>query len=163
MPLPPTVSCSSKIQIGFTFLVPAHLGSPGQRAVKRMYVCIYRTRKAETTVSSIMLAASSGKRLCNGTVSIRPSARLSVPSTASDSDVHLVCRSSSAGSRCRSVAPGTDRYLGSRRPSCSVRESVCNNSKQNVKSHVFLVSGESLKCKKRTSVQFQRPLNHSGL
>ena len=38
MPLPPTVSCSSKIQIGFAFLVPAHLGSPGQRAVKRMYV-----------------------------------------------------------------------------------------------------------------------------
>jgi len=28
MPLPLTVSCSSKIQIGFTFLVPAHLGSP---------------------------------------------------------------------------------------------------------------------------------------
>ena len=27
MPLPLTVSCSSKIQIGFTFLVPAHLGS----------------------------------------------------------------------------------------------------------------------------------------
>ena len=35
MPLPLTVSCSSKIQIGFTFLVPAHLGSPGKRAVKR--------------------------------------------------------------------------------------------------------------------------------
>ena len=34
MPLPLTVSCSSKIQIGFTFLVPAHPGSPGQRAVK---------------------------------------------------------------------------------------------------------------------------------
>ena len=30
MPLPLTVSCFSKIQIGFTFLVPAHLGSPGQ-------------------------------------------------------------------------------------------------------------------------------------
>jgi len=29
MPLPLTVSCSSKIQIGFTFLIPAHLGSPG--------------------------------------------------------------------------------------------------------------------------------------
>jgi len=42
MPLPPTVSCSSKIQIGFTFLVLAHLGSPGQRAVKRVcvYVCV---------------------------------------------------------------------------------------------------------------------------
>ena len=38
MPLPLTVSCSNEIQIGFTFLVPAHLGSPGQRAVKR--VCV---------------------------------------------------------------------------------------------------------------------------
>ena len=28
MPLPLTVSCFSKIEIGFTFLVPAHLGSP---------------------------------------------------------------------------------------------------------------------------------------
>jgi len=35
MLLPLTVSCFSKVQIGFTFLVPAHLGSPGQRAVKR--------------------------------------------------------------------------------------------------------------------------------
>ena len=39
MPLPLTVSCFSKIQIGFTFLVSAHLGSPGKRAVKRVYVC----------------------------------------------------------------------------------------------------------------------------
>ena len=29
MPLPLTVSCFSKIAIGFTFLVPSHLGSPG--------------------------------------------------------------------------------------------------------------------------------------
>ena len=36
MPLPLTVSCFSKIQIGCTFLVPAHLGSPGQRAIKRV-------------------------------------------------------------------------------------------------------------------------------
>ena len=28
MPLPLTVSCFSKIQIGFTFLVPTHPGSP---------------------------------------------------------------------------------------------------------------------------------------
>ena len=40
MPLPLTVSCFSKIQIGFTFLVSAHPGSPGQRAVKRMYVAV---------------------------------------------------------------------------------------------------------------------------
>jgi len=39
MPLPLTVSCFSKIQIGFTFLVPAHLGSPGKMAVKRVRVC----------------------------------------------------------------------------------------------------------------------------
>jgi len=38
MPLPLIVSCFSKIQIGFTCLVPAHLGSPGQRAVKG--VCV---------------------------------------------------------------------------------------------------------------------------
>jgi len=36
MPLPLTVSCFSKIQIGFTFLVLAHLGRPGQRAIKRV-------------------------------------------------------------------------------------------------------------------------------
>jgi len=42
MPLLLTVSCFSKIQIGFTFLVPAHPSSPGQRAVKRVcvYVCV---------------------------------------------------------------------------------------------------------------------------
>jgi len=40
MPLPLIVSCFSKIQIGFTFLVPAHPGSPGQRAVKRVCVCV---------------------------------------------------------------------------------------------------------------------------
>ena len=38
MPLPLTVSCFSKIQIGFTFLVPADPGSPRQRAVKQ--VCV---------------------------------------------------------------------------------------------------------------------------
>ena len=43
MPLPHTVSCFSKIQIGFTFLVPAHLGSLGQRVVKRVCVCLEKT------------------------------------------------------------------------------------------------------------------------
>jgi len=42
MPLPLSVSCFSKIQIGFTFLVlPARTGNPGQRAVKRVCVCVY--------------------------------------------------------------------------------------------------------------------------
>ena len=40
MPLPLTVSCFSKIQTGFTFLVLAHPGSPGQRAIKQVSVCV---------------------------------------------------------------------------------------------------------------------------
>ena len=40
IPLPLTVSCFSKIQTGFSFLVPAHPGSPGQRAVKCVCVCV---------------------------------------------------------------------------------------------------------------------------
>jgi len=40
MPLPLTVSCFSKIQIGFTFPVLAHPGSPGKRAVKQVCVCV---------------------------------------------------------------------------------------------------------------------------
>ena len=39
MPLPPTVSCFSKIQIGFTFLVLGHLGSPGQTPLNAC-VCV---------------------------------------------------------------------------------------------------------------------------
>ena len=38
MLLPITVSCFSKIQIGFTFLVLAHPGIPGQRAIE--LVCV---------------------------------------------------------------------------------------------------------------------------
>jgi len=42
IPLPLTVSCVSKIQTGFIFLVPAHPGSPGKRAVRwcmLLYFC----------------------------------------------------------------------------------------------------------------------------
>ena len=40
IPLPLTVSCFSKIQIGFTFLLLAHTGSPRQMDVKRVCVCV---------------------------------------------------------------------------------------------------------------------------
>ena len=54
MSLPLTLSCFSKIQIGFTFLVPAHPGSPGKRVVKRMCVCVcYRYEK--TTIHPLDL------------------------------------------------------------------------------------------------------------
>ena len=46
MPLPLTVSCFSKIQVGFTFLVPADHGSRGKRAVKR--VCVYNVVQLDT-------------------------------------------------------------------------------------------------------------------
>jgi len=43
IPLRLTVSCFSKIQIGFISLVPAHSGSHGQRAVKWCVLngCVY--------------------------------------------------------------------------------------------------------------------------
>jgi len=47
MPLPLTVSCFSKIQIGFTFLVPAHPCSLGQMAVKRVCVCKWHANSCE--------------------------------------------------------------------------------------------------------------------
>jgi len=48
MPLPLTVSCFSKIQIGYTFLVLAQPGSPGKRAVKR--VCVRACARARVCV-----------------------------------------------------------------------------------------------------------------
>jgi len=58
MPQPLTVSCFSKIQIGFTFLVPAHPGSPGQRAVKRlcMFCIINAVLQYTSSEISIVLA-----------------------------------------------------------------------------------------------------------
>jgi len=64
MPLPLTVSCSSKIQIGFTVLVLAHPGSPGKRVIKRVRerdvwtngmktVCIGLTLLRRTSASSV--------------------------------------------------------------------------------------------------------------
>jgi len=40
MPLPLTVTCFSKIQTAFAFLVPAYLGSRGKKVVKRVCVCV---------------------------------------------------------------------------------------------------------------------------
>jgi len=43
MPLPLTVSCFSKIQIGLTFLVLAHLVSPGKRPLNRCLFVLVKT------------------------------------------------------------------------------------------------------------------------
>jgi len=69
MRLPLTVSCFSEIQIGFTFLVPAHLGSSGKRAVKRMRacvcvcVCVYVCSR-EKALSSASRRSGVGERVC---------------------------------------------------------------------------------------------------
>ena len=61
MPLPLTVSCSSKTQIGFTFLVPAHLGIVPDKGP--LYgVCVFRARvkTASRIVSYRIVAAGRG-------------------------------------------------------------------------------------------------------
>ena len=60
MPVPLTVSCFSKIQIGFTFLVPAHPGSPWKRAVKWVCVCVSVKWLAVKTASEMTYIVSSG-------------------------------------------------------------------------------------------------------
>jgi len=52
MPLPLTFSCSSKIQIGFYFLVPAYPGCPGKEAVKwllLLYVQLHSDQQFKCT------------------------------------------------------------------------------------------------------------------
>ena len=53
MPLPLTVSCFSKIQIGFTFLVPAHPGSPGKKPLNGCVCVTYLRRYADHTFIQI--------------------------------------------------------------------------------------------------------------
>jgi len=63
-PLPLTVSCFSKIQIGFTFLVPAHLGSPGQGPLNGcVCVCVYCQGRSRSRSSR----ATRGRTACSWT------------------------------------------------------------------------------------------------
>jgi len=71
MPLPLTVSCLSKIQIGFTFLVPAHPGSPGRRAVKQVCVCVMCVCVCVCVVPAVLLRVGAGLRL-SAAVRARP-------------------------------------------------------------------------------------------
>jgi len=90
MPMPLTVSCFSKIQIGFTFLVPAHPVSPGQRAVKR--VCGNKI----WSVLPLLLKLRPYGRMCV--------ALLSMPSVLGHlvacQEQHAACRNWVMGWRC---------------------------------------------------------------
>ena len=68
MPLPLTVSCFSKIQIGFTFLVPAYPGSPRQRSLNgraHARVCfgaeVYMTCKIVSYAQEFSFRSGGGK------------------------------------------------------------------------------------------------------
>ena len=95
MPLPLTVSCFSKIRIGFTFLVPAHPGSPGKRAVKRMCVCVclyacvavseggsevQESRHAATTANNSDVISSAARR-DSDVINRRGPTRAAIPPT----------------------------------------------------------------------------------
>ena len=59
-PADATVSCFSKIQTGFTFLVLAHPGSPGQRVVKCVCVCVYIHYRVAEKVARVQITVFSG-------------------------------------------------------------------------------------------------------
>ena len=56
MLLPLTVSCFSKIQIGFTFLVPVHLGSPGKGPLNG---CVCGTTVMQDFISGVKVGRES--------------------------------------------------------------------------------------------------------
>jgi len=95
IPLPLTVSCSSKNQIGFTFLVPAHPGSPGQRAVK--WVCMWCVIIWMWLLRPDQLAGQATQPLCS----------VDTPDAKYSADIRYWSRPGISPSR-----PGNDSYLG---------------------------------------------------
>ena len=55
MPLTLTVSCFSKIQIGFTFLVPAHPGSPGKGPLIGCVCIVHRYARFSLKIAVVQL------------------------------------------------------------------------------------------------------------
>ena len=55
MPLPLTVSCFSKIQIGFTFLILAHLGSPEKGPLNGCVCVCVRVRDRALRIANLWI------------------------------------------------------------------------------------------------------------
>ena len=64
MPLPLTVSCFSKIQIGFAFLVPAHLACPRKGAGKRVCLSYAVFNVFNVSVIMMMMCVWNLSKLC---------------------------------------------------------------------------------------------------
>jgi len=62
MPLPLTVSCFTKIHIGFTFLVPADLGSPGKGPLNGCVSAIMEARQNNAVQYTHIHANTSTKK-----------------------------------------------------------------------------------------------------
>jgi len=76
MPLPPTDFCFSKIQIGSTFLVLAHPGSPRQRAIKWVLLLLINVCIASELIKVRQLRDS---RCCSSSVTWQQAPPTSLP------------------------------------------------------------------------------------
>ena len=71
MPLPLTVSCFSKVQIGVTFLVPAYLGSPGKGPLNWLCVlCVCVNQAVHVNLVSINESDDDDTCVCISTATI---------------------------------------------------------------------------------------------
>ena len=119
MLLPLTVSCFSKIQIGFTFLVPAHLGSPGKGPLNGC-VCVVVSRVAGLPLGSdedlVMTTCrrwrwvSTGCRLSGDRRRGGDTVDLTSPAWSTHHDTHITLLAHTAGPMhlpgvCLSVCP----------------------------------------------------------
>ena len=107
-----TVTCFSKIQIRFTFLVPAHLGGPGQRAVKRcMCVCRSTLNKFVFGLVSRLSTWLSLHLLLNAVLLGTAVSRYLLPIWCSvPNPLHML--------RLLLISSGTDRWTISQTPLC---------------------------------------------
>ena len=110
MPLPLTISCSSKIQIGFTFLVSADLGSPGQRAFKRVCVCVCGSFMRQS--ASFPLSRRACRETCKWLMTYRLSARdvacwvcMRFTAASRERSNTLACSDGSITLHCRPACP----------------------------------------------------------
>ena len=119
MPLPLTVSCFSKIQIGFTFLVLAHLGSPGQSAVKRVCVCVcvcvcYLLWQVRERSSAMLSGVHGAREHLPQRADLRdrpPSMTYSEPRGHYSGDVGGQYRERESTSRDQNRGPATTKYV----------------------------------------------------
>jgi len=72
MPLPLTVSCSSKIQIGFTFLVPTYPGCPGKEAVKWLLLLLWRFKIDQNLDALCKFGKNRGNSCTEKVTSLKP-------------------------------------------------------------------------------------------